>query len=257
MDVARDGPRDAPALLVDQQRLPRRRGLLRLGRAGRPARRCRLAPAPRTTPASPCSTSTASIPGASRGGGGRRTRTSTSTATSATSPVEAPRNAAYDEIAALIVPARLAAGRGDGATRPPRFVAERGAKALAGGHLRRPVPPPEGLFYGGDAPDLEPGDAAPGAARPRRALQPARLDRPAHRPRPERPRRAHLRLPRRRRGATPAPRPGGASVTSIYDGSSTSALLTGMMFLAAYEECAAGRVHRHRARVRHPAEPAR
>src|SRR5205085_6612198 len=30
----------------------------------------------------------------------------------------------------------------------------------------------------------------------------------------------------------------GPEVTSIYDGSSTSALLTGMMWLAAYEECA-------------------
>ena len=65
------------SLLDRQQRLPRRRGLLRLGRAGRAARRRRLARRRDATPASPCSTSTASIPTASRGGGARRTRTST------------------------------------------------------------------------------------------------------------------------------------------------------------------------------------
>ena len=37
MDVARDGAADADVAARRQQRLPRRRGLLRLGRAGRPA----------------------------------------------------------------------------------------------------------------------------------------------------------------------------------------------------------------------------
>ena len=116
--------------------------------------------------------------------------------------VELPRNAAYDELASLIVPATWPP---DAATvdATARFVAERGAKAwqaaISGGQYHHPRRP---LLRRRRA-DLEPGDAPPGAARPRHALQPAGLDRPAHRPRAERPRRAHLRLPRRRRRVCP------------------------------------------------------
>ena len=47
---------------------------------------------------------------------------------------------------------------------------------------------------------------------------------------------------------------GGATpVTSIYDGSSTSAFLTGLMCSAVYDECPQARVHRHRAGIRHGA----
>ena len=42
-------------------------------------------------------------------------------------------------------------------------------------------------------------------------------------------------------------------VTSIYDGSSTSAVLTGLMWTRGLRGMPAGRIHRHRPRVRHPA----
>ena len=69
MDVVRDGPADAPAVLV-----------LSSACHGVEGSRCCRTPTcakPRTPAASRCCTSTASTPTASRGGGARRTRTST------------------------------------------------------------------------------------------------------------------------------------------------------------------------------------
>jgi len=43
----------------------------------------------------------------------------------------------------------------------------------------------------------------------------------------------------------------GAEVTSIYDGSSSSALLQGLMWNAIYDACPAARLHRHRAGIWH------
>ena len=96
----------------------------------------------------------------------------------------------------------LAAGCGDGRRhRPLRRRARR--QGVAGSDIGRPVPPSARPLLRRRRADLEPDDAAPGAARPRNALQQARLDRPAHRPRTERPWRAHLRLSRRCRRLCP------------------------------------------------------
>jgi len=147
-----------------------------------------------------------------------------------------PHNAAYDELAALLVPP----------TWPPaeaveagiaKFVAERGIGAFqtavsAGQHAH-----PEGLFYGGINPtwshvtlrhvlrehgrqarrlgwiDLHTGLGPSGHGE---RIFACRDDAKA--------------LARARAWW-------GNQITSIYDGSSTSALLTGLMWLAAYEEC--------------------
>ena len=85
MDVARDGPPNAERAADPHQRLPRRRRLLRLGRAGVAAGRCGVARGGAAPPAWRCCSCTRSTPTASRGGGAPRTRTSTSTATSTTS----------------------------------------------------------------------------------------------------------------------------------------------------------------------------
>ena len=150
--------------------------------------------------------------------------------------VEAPRNASYDELADLIVPGSWPP---DAATAEAtaRFVAERGAKAwhqaIAGGQHHHP----NGLFFGGDAPtwsqttirhvlrdhgsrcsklawiDLHTGLGPTGHGE---RIFACRDDAEAY---------ARAKI-------------WWGEVTSIYDGSSTSALLTGMMWLAAYEECA-------------------
>jgi hypothetical protein len=148
---------------------------------------------------------------------------------------EPPRNPGYDELAALLVPP----------TWPPspavveqigRFVAERGERALqqaiSGGQYHYP----EGLFFGGTGPtwsqatlrqvlrdhgthctklawiDLHTG------------LGPSGLGERIYAGRDD----AET-VARARRWW--------GNITSIYDGSSTSAVLTGMMWLAAYEEC--------------------
>jgi len=148
-----------------------------------------------------------------------------------------PRNAAYDELAALLVPPVW----------PPtpqvkaaldRFIAERGERAfqeaVSGGQYHHP----EGLFYGGNNPtwsqvtlrhvlqehgtrctrlgwiDLHTGLGPSGLGE---RIFACRDDAAA--------------LARARAWW-------GAGVTSIYDGSSTSALLSGLMWLAAYQECA-------------------
>jgi hypothetical protein len=150
--------------------------------------------------------------------------------------VDAPVNAAYDEIADLLVPE----------TWPPdaktaealnRFVAERGEKALqqaiSGGQYRHP----NGVFYGGTGPtwshttlrhvlrdhgtrcaklawiDLHTGLGPNGHGE---RIFASRDDAQAY----------------------ARAKAWWGDVTSIYDGSSTSALLTGLMWLAAYEECA-------------------
>jgi len=148
-----------------------------------------------------------------------------------------PANPAYDEIAALLVPA----------TWPPsaevsaaidHYLAERGLrafqKAISGGQYDHP----EGLFYGGRNPtwsqvtlrhvlqqhatrcaklgwiDLHTGLGPNGVGE---RIFACRDDAAA--------------LQRARAWW-------GAGVTSIYDGSSSSALLSGLMWLSAYEECA-------------------
>ncbi len=149
--------------------------------------------------------------------------------------VEAPRNAAYDELADTVVPERWPPDA-ENAARIGRFVAERGEKALnaavSGGQYHHP----NGLFYGGDAPtwsqrilrqvlqehgtrceklawiDLHTGLGPAGHGE---RIFAARDDAAAY---------------------ARAKRWWG-DVTSIYDGTSTSALLTGLMWLSAYEEC--------------------
>ena len=152
MDVARDGPmqRDVAAVVSSgchgvegfcgsgvQVAMLERRGVARAAEDGRRRRPLHPRPQPAT---------------ASRGGGGRRTRTSTSTATSATFRRRAPRNASYDEIAALIVPESWPPDAATTAAhRPLRRRARR--EGLAASHLGRPVrSTPKGLFFGGTAP---------------------------------------------------------------------------------------------------------
>ena len=147
-----------------------------------------------------------------------------------------PSNAAYDEIAELIVPETWPPDAATAAT-TARFLAERGEKAwqqaISGGQYGHA----KGLFYGGDTPTWS-------QATIRHVLR----DHGA--------RCAKLAWIDLHTGLGPSghgerifacrddaetlarARAWWGDVTSIYDGSSTSALLTGMMWLAAYEECA-------------------
>ena len=247
------GRRDAEVAARRQQRLPRRRGLLRLGRAGRAAR---------ATPAwheaaHDAGVAVLYVHGLNPYGFSwwRRTTHENVDLNRNFRDFAAPTRRAttrYDEIAALLVPATWPADAATvAATRPLRRRARR-ARAAAG-DLGRPVPPSGRPLLRRQRADLEPRDAAPGAApaRQRAASRLAWID-------------LHTGLGPSGHGerifacrddaaAYARAKAWWGDVTSIYDGSSTSALLTGMMWLAAYEECAAGRVHRHRARVRHPA----
>lgn len=146
-----------------------------------------------------------------------------------------PANPAYEDLAAAIVPAEWPSPVAE--ARLAAFEAEHGARALqavitGGQHTH-----PEGLFYGGRAPtwshqtlrhvlqdhgrrcrrlgwiDLHTGLGPNGHGE---RIFACRDDADA--------------LARARAWW-------GADVTSIYDGSSTSALLTGLMWLSAYEEC--------------------
>jgi hypothetical protein len=149
---------------------------------------------------------------------------------------EPPRNAHYDELAELIVPEVWppdeATVRGI-----ERFVSERGQKALQQAISSGQYHHPKGVFFGGTAAtwsqetlrhvlrehgsrcaklawiDLHTGLGPNGHGE---RIFAARDDAKAYARAKE----------------------WWGSVTSIYDGSSTSALLTGMMWLAAYEECA-------------------
>jgi hypothetical protein len=142
---------------------------------------------------------------------------------------------AYDELATLIVPGSWPP---DAATvdATARFVAEHGAKAwqaaISGGQYHHP----HGLFYGGDAPTW--------------SQQTLRQVLREHGTRCSRlgwidlhtglgPSGHGERIYAGKDDAVAYARAKDwwGEVTSIYDGSSTSALLTGMMFLAAYEEC--------------------
>ena len=151
-----------------------------------------------------------------------------------------PRNTAYDEIAHLVVPAQW----------PPTaavqqsidaYIAQRGLaawqKAVTGGQYHHP----EGVFFGGHNPSWSQHTL-------RQVLQ-------AHGQRCARlgwidlhtglgPSGVGERIYAGRDDATAVARArawwGGAdgrAITSIYDGSSSSALLTGLMWNAAYEEC--------------------
>jgi hypothetical protein len=148
-----------------------------------------------------------------------------------------PANPAYDEIAALLVPATWPpSAEVDAAT--ARYLAERGERAFQEAVSSGQHEHPQGLFYGGRNPtwsqvtlrhvlrehatrcrrlgwiDLHTGLGPSGHGE---RIFACRDDAAA--------------LARARAWWGP-------DVTSIYDGSSTSAYLTGLMWMAAYEECA-------------------
>jgi len=148
----------------------------------------------------------------------------------------APANDRYDELAALIVPA----------TWPPdpanlaaiaAFVAEHGESALqqaiTGGQYRHPG----GLFYGGSEPTWS-------HATLRKVLRQhgSRCARLAwidlHTGLGPSGHGERIFACRDDAGSYARAKAWWGDVTSIYDGSSTSALLTGMMWMAAYDECA-------------------
>jgi hypothetical protein len=105
-----------------------------------------------------------------------------------------PANPAYRELAPAAARA-LAAAR---PTRPPSPTSSRAAATgLAGRHHARPARVPQGLFFGGQAPTWSNRTLRRCCATPR--AQPPGLDRPAHRPGPQRRGRAHLRRPQRPR----------------------------------------------------------
>jgi hypothetical protein len=149
--------------------------------------------------------------------------------------VEAPRNVAYDEIASLIVPATWPP---DAATvdATARFVAEHGAKAwqaaISGGQYHHP----DGLFYGGNAPTWS-------QATIRQVLRDhgTRCSRLAwidlHTGLGPNGHGERIFACRDDAAAFARAKAWWGDVTSFYDGSSTSAVLTGLMFNAAYEEC--------------------
>lgn len=148
-----------------------------------------------------------------------------------------PANKAYDEIAHLIVPNQWPPSA-DVRAAIERYIAERGMKAwqsaLSGGQYDHP----QGLFYGGVAPTWS-----------HLTLRQVLRD---HGQRCERlgwidfhtglgPSGHGERIFACRDDAAAIVRARqwwGSGVTSIYDGSSSSAPLTGLMWLAAYEECA-------------------
>ncbi|MBI3367429.1 MAG: DUF2817 domain-containing protein [Burkholderiales bacterium] len=148
-----------------------------------------------------------------------------------------PHNAAYDEIADLLIPAQWPPSA-DVDAAVARYIAERGLKAwqaaISGGQHTHP----QGLFYGGTAPTW--------------SQQTLRMVLREHGQRCARlgwidfhtglgPNGHGERIFACRDDAAALTRARawwGSDVTSIYDGSSTSALLTGLMWLSAYQECA-------------------
>ncbi len=148
-----------------------------------------------------------------------------------------PRNAAYDRLAHLIVPAEwpptpeVKVGLAD-------FVAEHGAKALQAAISSGQYEHPQGLFYGGRNPTWSQQTLRHVLQdHGRRCRRLAWID-------------LHTGLgpsghceriwtgPDDAADVVRARRWWGAEVTSIYDGTSESALLTGLMWLAAGQECA-------------------
>jgi len=148
---------------------------------------------------------------------------------------ELPRNADYDELAALLVPSTWPPGEAVVA-QVDRFVAERGERALqqaiSGGQYHHP----EGLFYGGTGPTWSHVTVRQvlrehGA----RCAKLAWID--LHTGLGPSGHGERIYAGRDDADSVARARAWWGDVTSIYDGSSTSALLTGMMWLAAYEEC--------------------
>ena len=147
-----------------------------------------------------------------------------------------PRNTAYDDIARLLLPAHWPPGpEADAAL--AAWVAQHGARALQTAVTAGQHDHPEGLFYGGRSPTWSQQTLRHVLQdEGRRCARLAWID-------------FHTglgptghgeRIAAMRDDATGIARARawwGAQVTSIYDGSSTSARLTGMMFEAAYQEC--------------------
>ncbi|HZV92157.1 MAG TPA: M14 family metallopeptidase [Caldimonas sp.] len=146
-----------------------------------------------------------------------------------------PRNEGYDDLAELIVPEVWppdeATTRGIGS-----FVAERGFKALQQAMSSGQHHHPRGVFYGGDAPTWSQQTLRQvlrqHATRCRRL---AWID--LHTGLGPNGHGERIFASRDDAAAFERAKAWWGPVTSIYDGSSTSALLTGMMFFAAYDEC--------------------
>ena len=148
---------------------------------------------------------------------------------------EPPRNARYDELAASLVPTTWPPNA-TAVERIDHFVAEHGEKALqqaiSGGQYHHP----QGLFFGGVGPTWSQSTLRQVLREHgRRCSRLAWID-------------LHTglgpsghgeRIYAGRDDATSVARARAwwGDVTSIYDGSSTSAILTGMMWLAAYDDC--------------------
>ena len=146
------------------------------------------------------------------------------------------RNAAYDELAALLVPPTWPPGEAVVA-QLDRFVAAHGERGLqqviSGGQYRHP----DGLFYGGSAPTWS-------HATLRQVLRKhaGRCQRLAwvdfHTGLGPSGHGERIFACRDDADAYARAKAWWGDVTSIYDGSSTSALVTGFMTLVAYDECA-------------------
>jgi hypothetical protein len=148
-----------------------------------------------------------------------------------------PANPAYDEIAGLLVPATWPPSAENSAA-VARYLAERGERAFQEAVTSGQHDHPEGLFYGGRDPTWS-------QVTFRHVLQ-------EHATRCQRlgwvdlhtglgPNGHGERIFACRDDAAALARARawwGRDITSIYDGSSTSAPLTGLMWMAAYEECA-------------------
>ena len=147
-----------------------------------------------------------------------------------------PHNAAYDELAHWIVPPNWPPSP-EAEAAIAAFVTKNGARALQAAVSGGQYEHPEGLFYGGRNPTWSQQtlrhvlqDHGRACARLGWIDLHTGLGPSGHGERIFACRDDAAALARARRWW-------GAEVTSIYDGSSTSALLTGMMWLAAYDEC--------------------
>ena len=150
---------------------------------------------------------------------------------------QAVRNDAYLEVHDFIVPATWPpAPRERDANRPVRREARR-RRAAAGGD-RRPVrPSPTACSSAARAPSWSQQVLRDVLRRARRAARSARMDRHPHRSRPAGHGEKIFAGPDDAAMFARAKAFWGADVTSIWDGSSTSAKVEGMLFYAALEEC--------------------